>query len=827
MLVRTYFCVMAKRKMLIFLLISMLCSNIYSQVLSDYFTWNSTEYVNTAPCADTEIIRRYTSPLNVTDLDLGPDGELLLFSFTERDGRVYRSIIEPGFGRLNQPGVEIPFEVYNRNDGYVALGNGGSDLNVITAMTLRKMIQINIKDSIISPTVEIAPSIRISGDVTWVDDKLFAITLNDSITQIAMLERDDVTNVLNSKRALSFPGIINPAIGVEWAEDCSEKYLVAIWRKYISDNQDTFVQQVTLLNTNFETVEESCPILLILSEGDGPKFEGLASYDNHIQTCELRLDLDADNSGYRFGPHFWQELRCTRSYPVADEDVGLRSLVGALDSITVKLRSAGSQVGEDLLRYPATKRLMVRNYGDTLLHLIATEQTTDQDFIDYLPQIRLEVTAPEVILGERVIETFAFAGGLRSDQARTFIQVMDPDTGGDAGRDSDYVSCGIELIDGQSAIGPGARRGGTWTPSLNLDDFWDPNEHDYGVYRYTVLANDCPADTSYMTISPPSSLVPLLPHANTALEVCENKPFIWSVDLPQVDSVRWEDGTGDRLRLLNRAGRYHGIVYGYGGCQTDTISLDLLTIRAPRPTFSQQRLCEGDVVQLADGTRLTSDTTIVTRFDNGLACDSVHNAIYVFRPIREVTTMATICAGDTLSWRGELLTLAGTYERVSQAGPCDTLLRLELDLRPPDTARVDTLIRDGEVLFLYGQEFTMSGTYELFEPKIGDCGLLTLLTVDFITSTLAPNALADQYWYPSLLKAGSGALRFSPFSSQTSVSVEKLVVYDLLGRQLFSSIDAQAWLPPANLPGGVYVFQVRLRVNGHLMERVGKIVVNR
>jgi hypothetical protein len=98
---------------------------------------------------------------------------------------------------------------------------------------------------------------------------------------------------------------------------------------------------------------------------------------------------------------------------------------------------------------------------------------------------------------------------------------MDPDTGGDAGRDSDYVSCGIELIDGQSAIGPGARRGGTWTPSLNLDDFWDPNEHDYGVYRYTVLANDCPADTSYMTISPPSSLVPLLPHANTALEVCE------------------------------------------------------------------------------------------------------------------------------------------------------------------------------------------------------------------------------------------------------------------------------------------------------------------
>jgi hypothetical protein len=427
-----------------------------------------------------------------------------------------------------------------------------------------------------------------------------------------------------------------------------------------------------------------------------------------------------------------------------------------------------------------------------------------------------------VILRERVIETFAFAGGLRSDQARTFIQVTDPDTGGDAGRDSDYVSCGNELIDGLAAIGPGARRGGTWSPSLNFDNFWDPNEQNFGVYRYTVRANDCPADTSYMTISPPSSLVPLLAYANTEIEVCENKPFAWSVDLPQVDSVRWDDGTGDRVRMLNRAGFYSGVVYGYGGCQVDTVFLDLSTVRAPRPTFSQERLCEGDVFQLADGTNLTSDTTIVTRFDKRLVCDSIHNAIYVFRPIREVTTVATICAGDTLPWRGESLTQAGNYERVSETGPCDTILRLELDLLPPDT-----VIRNGEPLELYGRQFTMSGTYELFEPKIGDCGLLTLLTVDFVTSTFAPSALANKYWYPSLLQAGSGALRFHPLDSRTSVSTQQLAVYDLLGRRLFSSVNGQPWWPSASLPGGVYIFRVRLLVNGETIERSGKLVVSR
>jgi phage baseplate assembly protein W len=193
------------------------------------------------------------------------------------------------------------------------------------------------------------------------------------------------------------------------------------------------------MNSEGAIIQEACPIYLDFSI-EGSNFLGLASYDNHIQTCELRLDLDADNSGYRFGPHFWQELRYTRSYPIADDDVGLRSLVGALDSVTVKLRTAGSQAGDDLLSYPATDRLLVRNYGDTLLHLVdqpassitlksrycgswlryenphaakaalrfsrlarnhnsfdlmqrnlrfgplvATTQTTDQDFIDYLP----------------------------------------------------------------------------------------------------------------------------------------------------------------------------------------------------------------------------------------------------------------------------------------------------------------------------------------------------------------------------------------------------------------------------------------------------------
>ena len=227
-------------------------------------------------------------------------------------------------------------------------------------------------------------------------------------------------------------------------------------------------------------------------------------------------------------------------------------------------------VCRDRLRSPATDRLTVRNYGDTLIHLVANASTTDEDFADLLPQIILETTAEEIIPGERIVETYAYAGGIRSDQARTFVQVPDPDIG-DAGPDVELIVCEGDRADLFAAIQPRAWRGGTWTPELNLDDEWDPAEQDYGIFRYTVNRWDCPPDTSYVTVSPPAPFKHLLYYADTSITICTNKTFLWDVTIPQVGAVTWDDGTTDLVRPISGAGFYTGTVTDAGGCLSEEI----------------------------------------------------------------------------------------------------------------------------------------------------------------------------------------------------------------------------------------------------------------
>lgn len=369
--------------------------------------------------------------------------------------------------------------------------------------------------------------------------------------------------------------------------------------------------------------------------------------------------------------------------------------------------------------------------------------------------------------------------------------------------------------------------GGTWEPVLNWDAFWDPNEQDFGVYQYTVAANDCPADTAYVTITPPSSLVPLIPYADTTVVICAFSTFTWNVDIPAVDSVRWDDGSSARIRSVSSPGNYAGILYGYGGCQLDTISLRVEAATPPRPSFTQFRACTGDVFLLPNGTTIDQDTTIIKRFDRAPACDSVHSEIYVFLPIPERQTAATICAGETYRWQGEDFTNIGNYERVVAGEPCDTLLRLTLTVSELDTVRVDTVLTQGQELNLFKEVFLEAGEYELLLPDVGPCGTIAYISVSVATSTRPTNASIGDYWYPSLLRMGKGVLDIYPTNSGITTSLKAIVVFDLRGRQVYRSPTGIPWSPDPGLSAGIYVFNASFTVNGRKINKTGRVVLTK
>lgn len=349
-------------------------------------------------------------------------------------------------------------------------------------------------------------------------------------------------------------------------------------------------------------------------------------------------------------------------------------------------------------------------------------------------------------------------------------------------------------------------------------------EQEYGVFRYTVPANDCPPDTAYVTVIPPTPFRHLLPLADASVLLCRNKSLIWDVGIPKVGSVVWDDGTTDLTRVISQAGFYTGIVTDPGGCLSEEIFLKVSDAPAPQPSNELARYCIGDTVLLASGYPLTTDSIVDITFDRGLRCDSIHRIFYRFRPPVEALSSSTICLGDTLIIGNQAFTTAGNYDILLPGGTCDTLLRLELTTSPPDTVYLDTVLASGQTLEIAGVRYDTAGNYRQYFPDEGDCGRVLVIDLDFTTSTRY-NDPSDRFWYPTLLRAGTDALSFHPRSTGKVLVVERLEVFDLNGRKV--SVENQTWLPGSSLAAGVYIFRVRLRIDGVIIERTGRVVVSK
>jgi hypothetical protein len=567
-----------------------------------------------------------------------------------------------------------------------------------------------------------------------------------------------------------------------------------------------------------------------------PLFTGLGydlskratSYDGYLKHSELRIDLDWDDNSSRFGPHYYADPICTRSYRVADDDVKIRSWVGSPDAITVRLRNSTAQAGFDFLRSVPTAGVQIATVGDTLLRLELLANGTLADLELAMSRITLETTAPELMAGERIVETYVFADTVRSDMARSFIQV-EPGIRSYAGPDTAIVVCpGIASVDMLAALGPGVDPGGSWFPRLAIWNDWHPTRP-YGTYRYTTNREGCvDPDTAFITIveaAPPSSYLPL---TNTNVDFCVGDTLRWSVDLPTTASVVWEDGSTDRVRRLTLPGLYSGRITGTAGCfEEELIFLRLVDVGSVASGRSEITGCTGESF-VVGGTTITSDTTIIQLFTRAGDCDSLHSTTFLFRKPDIVGETVYLCNGDTLLFGDQPITAAGNYNiLIQQPGFCDTISLLDAILFPRYELSVDTILPLGDTLFMGSDTLVLAGDYLVETRTIDGCDSLIFVTLDFLTRTEA-ELPAGGYFAPTLLRQGKHHFTFHNHTPGPN-RLKTLEVYATDSRKVFTADGGeQSWEPggrDAAVPAGVYFY--RATFMGSQAVNTGRIVVVR
>ncbi len=170
----------------------------------------------------------------------------------------------------------------------------------------------------------------------------------------------------------------------------------------------------------------------------------------------------------------------------------------------------------------------------------------------------------------------------------------------------------------------------------------------------------------------------------------------------------------------------------------------------------------------------------------GTACDTLVTLTLTVDAVIRSPLQDSICAGSNYAFGTQTLTESGSYTRTlaSSAG-CDSIITLQLFVRPPLSGQESRSLCPGDVISLGGQEFRQTGTFTLtlvssigcdsivqLSITPGNCGGLLLVgqpsptrcfgeSTGQITLNLAPFTAPLQLSWQGLDGGSSGTLNFA------------------------------------------------------------------
>ena len=446
----------------------------------------------------------------------------------------------------------------------------------------------------------------------------------------------------------------------------------------------------------------------------------------NFYNCSIHLDLDADGSSGA-PPTDWQApQRCTAgSLPVADTDATYYSGFYT-DSIRLRLLAPTPDAPLEYLTAMPSGVVSASGQGTGWLTLLTSASvalsTVNADFESVLRSVRWHDDAVPSTPGLRTVQVIAFDSEGYSDTSYAFLPVPILVS---AGLDTTFEVCADVLP--FPLLTPGSSAGGAWSPLPS--GVFSPQTDQAGTFLYTVENGLCPADTAFATV-----IVQALPvfslEQDTA--VCSNN-FPVLIDAPAM--VLWQDGSNVTTFNATQPGTYWAEQTNAAGCQfRDSI---LVSVRPVYSTMESALPCYGQPYTW-NGKTLINDTLICSNFIALNGCDSTHCLdLKHFYPTLALDT--SICGNQTLQWLGQAYSLSGIYVDTISLNGCFTSTKLMLEITPLDSVAEILTICHGEVFNVGGQTFSTSGQYLVTLPNPGNCD--TILKLDL---TVRPSEQSSQ-----------------------------------------------------------------------------------
>lgn len=344
----------------------------------------------------------------------------------------------------------------------------------------------------------------------------------------------------------------------------------------------------------------------------------------------------------------------------------------------------------------------------------------------------------------------------------------------------------------QSSAGGGLWKdiSGATTANLSLTKVKAADNRTQYRVMVTSSCGNLTSDAATLTVRR-QTVITTQPQDQTA---CENGEATFSVQAGganlayqwqrAADGKNWENvtgETGDVLRLSELTAAENGNSYRVivsGTCQDVTSSAAQLTVHPISHTTLTKSICFGSAYQFG-GKTISRTGTYTDSLHGATGCDSV---VVLHLTVRsQVKTMLdqTICYGGVYPFGGKNISKAGTYyDTLSASTGCDSIVVLQLTVRPEIKTVLDESICAGDTYQVGHKQYSQTGTYyDTLRASTGcDSVVVLQLTVN------AKTAITTQPVSASVCDGGD-------------VSFEAKAVGTKLSYQWASSTDGKQWNP--------------------------------
>ncbi len=180
------------------------------------------------------------------------------------------------------------------------------------------------------------------------------------------------------------------------------------------------------------------------------------------------------------------------------------------------------------------------------------------------------------------------------------------------------------------------------------------------------------------------------------------------------NTIQWENIS------LSAAGDYESAAVSINGCDsTNYLHLNVY------PLFSFEdgtaTICSGAGMNW-QGQYLSLPGTYEVNYISQFGCDSSFHLQLIVAPLFEDHDTISTCDGNTVQWQSMALSAAGDYESAAVSiNGCDSTYYLHLDVHPQFDFNDAAITCDGNGISWQGQYLDMAGTYEAHYTSVFGC----------------------------------------------------------------------------------------------------------